>query len=105
MIEKYGDAEGLFKTLGARSRDEFEAVRWLTVKLANDGELCRRAQGLSPLPLLTEEEISPRMRPIDYMELKNAVVAAVNLGYQREEDDADEELDVGLAEIRQKKQG
>lgn len=100
--EKFG---GIAKALDAIEKDTMTAiqhVRWFAVELANDGELCRRADGYEPRRMLTLDDLSLRMSPYDYVLIKDAVVKAIMAGYRREVD-SNEDVDLGLAELNEKK--
>lgn len=101
--DKYGDIQKALDALAQDGRDGFDTLRWFLLKLSEDGELARREEGYEPSPFLKEADISPRMKPLEYEELKGAVVAAVTMGYQREVQADDEEIDVGLQELNEKK--
>ena len=103
MADKYGTIQKALDLLTQNSREGFDALRWFAVRMSNDGELCRREAGHSRLPMLKEGDISPRMKPLDYETLKGAVVDAITLGYKREVENTDEEVDLGLLELREKK--
>lgn len=102
MTDKYGTISQALDIIEKGGKEGFEAVRWFAVQMANDGELCRRADGYEPRPMLTMESITPRIRPIDYEYLTAAVMEAISLGYKRETGKK-EEVDLGLAELNAKK--
>ncbi len=54
-------------------------------------------------PLLSEKELSLRIQPLEYGELKDAVVRAITLGYRRDIEEEDREIDLGLQELNEKK--
>lgn len=100
--EKYGGVNQALNALEGDTPESVQAIRWFAVELANDGELCRREAGKDHRKMLTLEDISMRMKPLDYMLLKNAVVNAIVAGYRREVDSG-EDVDLGLAELNEKK--
>ena len=102
MIERWGGVQAALDALGEESVSGFEAVKWWSVRLARDGELCRRDAGYDHGRMISENDISMRMSPLDFAELKNAVVTAITRGYKRETEST-EEVDLGLEELRQKK--
>lgn len=102
-IDKFGTASDMLQKIGEETREGFEALRWMIVHLVNDAELSRREQGYDPLPMLQENDISARMLPLDYKELQSAVIEAIAYGYNREVENPEEETDLGLAELNQKK--
>lgn len=103
MAEKFGTIQPALEAVQEDGREAFEVVRWFAVKMANDGELCRREAGYDPLPLVQESDISPRMSPYEYETLRAAVVDAIGAGYRREIEDENSERDLGLEELKAKK--
>lgn len=104
MVDKFGNIRAALDVLGGENKESFEAVRWFAVKMANDAELCRRDAGYDSQPMLSEDDISLRMSPLDYALLKEAVVNAISLGYAQETvSNGKKEIDLGLEELRAKK--
>ena len=104
MADKFGNIQAALEIIEKDGWEGFEAVRWFAVQMANDAELCRREAGYEPRSMLTEDTITPRIKPLDYEILKGDVVNAIALGYQRDLPEAqDEEVDLGLAELQAKK--
>lgn len=103
MTEKYGNIQAALEYIAMNTKEGFETVRWFAVKMANDGELCRREAGYDHTAMLKEEDITMRMKPMEYEAIRSAVVDAITLGYRRELDISDEEVDLGLLELEQKK--
>ena len=104
VLERYGNINAALNIIAADGPESFEAVRWLAVCMANDAELCRREEGYDAEPMLKEEELTLRMRPTDFNELRDAVVEAITLGYTREIVYEEAEVDLGLAELNAKKE-
>ena len=102
MTDKFGSISKALEAIDAGGKECFETVRWFAVQMANDAELCRRAEGYDARPMITPEAITLRMRPVDFELLTAAVVDAISLGYRRETEQ-DEEVDLGLAELNAKK--
>lgn len=100
--DKFGSLQKAFEELERDDREGFEAVRFLGAAMANDAELCRRAEGADPHPMIKEEEISLRMRPLEYAALKQAICDAITAGYKQEQSDEKEEVDLGLIELQKK---
>ena len=100
--EKFGGVNKALDALENDTRESVKNVRWFAVELANDGELCRREAGYDRRDMLKLEDISMRMRPLEYIQLKDAVVEAILAGY-RQETESEEEIDLGLAELNEKK--
>lgn len=103
MAEKYGNIQEALEIIQKDDRESFEAVQWFAIKMANDGELCRREAGHTPLPMVTEKDISVRLSPFAFEELRAAVVDAIGAGYRREVDGDEAERDIGLEELNAKK--
>lgn len=104
MIDKFGSLREAMDVIAGESKASFEAVRWFFVRMVNDAELCLRASGYDPKPMIEESDITLRITPYDYALMKAAVVDAINNGYTRETGDGDkQEIDLGLEEIRAKK--
>lgn len=102
--ERFGGVSKALDLIENDTPEGVDAVRWFAVELANDGELCRREAGYDHMPMLELDDVSLRMRPIEYMALKNTVVAAIYAGYRKDlPKDESEEVDLGLAELREKK--
>lgn len=105
MMDQYGNIQKALEIIQKDSRESYETVRWFAVQMANDAELCRRNAGYDPLPFVTPDDIPYTMAPIDFADLRSAVVDAISAGYRREvknnKDDA--ETDLGLEELRLKK--
>lgn len=100
--EKYGSVQTALEILQKDNRESFEAVRYLAALMANDAELCRRAEGFTAEEMISENDIPLRMSPGKYALLMDAVCEAIAEGYRQEQEDEDEETDLGLAELRKK---
>lgn len=98
--EKFGSAEGALNELMKDDNEGFEVMRFLAVLMANDAELCRRAEGYDPIPMLTVDDVTTRMTPGEYVGLKNAISKAIGLGYRRENEEENDEVDLGLLELK-----
>ena len=102
VIEKYNNIEKVFDALERDDKLGFETLRWLVIRMANDGELCRRQLGMDKSDFVSEADISIHISPYEYVELKAAVTEAIQAGYFREIP-GDTDVDLGLAELNQKK--
>lgn len=101
--ERFGGATKLLDEL-SDGREGFDKLCQATAILAEQGELVRRHFGYEPGPMLTEETVRALATPKDIVLLRQAVINAVMQGYGREVTDDQEEVDLGLAELEQKKQ-
>lgn len=88
------------------TRESFSNACKAAAILAEQGELARRHMGYEPSPLPSAEDIAATTDPMGLPALKSAVISAVMLGFGREIDPENDEVDVGLAELgEQKKRG
>ena len=104
MADKFGTIQKAFERMAQQGKDGFETTKWFAIACANDGELCRRQQGYEQMPLLTSKDITMRISPAEYDQLQAAIIDATTRGYKREVVDEDEEVDLGLQELSEKKQ-
>lgn len=100
--EKYGDINELLTLISSDTKESFGYLRDLAVMMANDAELCRRAEGYDKEEMLDKKQVTLQMRPAEYLNLKAAVSQTIELGYMQEHQSEDEETDLGLAELRKK---
>ena len=104
--ETFGGSAALLEALGAGGRDGVRAACQAAALLAEQGELARRSLGYDPRPMVGAEDIAACLSPGGAAELSMAVAAAVSLGYGREVEEENGEVDLGLAELEaQKKTG
>lgn len=83
--------------------EAFERLCCIAAELAKQGELLRRFMGEDALPILTADEIKATLSPLGAVRLRTAVINAVIEGYKRSTAKENEEIDLGLAELNQKK--
>lgn len=103
MEEKYGSLNAAMELIEGEGREAFEAVRWLFVAMARDGELCRRDAGYDPLPMLEETDVTERMTPANFAGMREAVVESIRYGYETAVANSKGQfIDLGLAELEQK---
>ncbi|MEG0913706.1 MAG: hypothetical protein RSG53_08875 [Oscillospiraceae bacterium] len=103
MTEKFGTLQAALDIISKDDREGFEALRWFFITMANDGELMRRYEGHDSQPMIEEKDITPRMKPIDFQIMKQAVSDAISAGYICETQQKSSEVDEGLQELEQKK--
>ena len=103
--EKYGGVQKALDALSQVGKAGFADLQWFLLRLAEEGELARREEGYEPAPFLKAADISMRkMKPMEFADLREAVKNAITLGFMRElPSDGDEEVDVGLQELDEKK--
>ena len=100
--DKFGDKGELLDRIIGTSRESFDATVWMLVKLCQQGELLRRYQGEDPGPMLTVEEAAKTMSPLDLTSARGAIREAFFSGFDREIEDEEEEIDLGLVELQKK---
>lgn len=103
VADKFGNIQDALTALERNDKEGFDALVWFLLKMAADGELARRDAGYDPRPFLERADISMRMKPLEFEELKGAVVQAITYGYRREVEGEEQEIDVGLQELNEKK--
>lgn len=103
LQEKYEGISELMDAVGTETREGFLAACDVAATLANHGELARRHYGYDPEPMLTAEAVADTTTPEEIVALKLAIPAAISLGYGREVKDDNEEIDIVLLELNQKK--
>ena len=103
LEEQFGGVRELLEAMTAPGRESFQAACKAAAILAEQGELCRRSMGYEPEPLCSAEDIAVTMVPTDLARLKLAVVSAITLGYGREINPENDEVDLGLSELNEQK--
>lgn len=102
--DTFGGTKLLLEQLEQDTREGFTAACSAAAIMAERGELIRRRLSYEPGEIPDAETFSLLVRPYEIVDLKNAVIKAVTLGYGREvKGPEDEEYDEGLEELRQKK--
>lgn len=103
LQDKYGAPEEFLERVGAPGRDGFETACGAAAILAEQGELARRALGYDPEPILDAGTIAAALTPAEAAQLKLAIPAAMTLGFGREVEPDNGEVDLGLAELNAQK--
>lgn len=101
--DKFGYEGFITKHIEGTSKESFENVCWLLSKLAEQGELVRRWQGLDRGPIVPPEYFKAHIKPLDVAGAKDAIREAVALGFSHEEEREKRDRDLGLEELAQKK--
>ena len=102
--DKFGSMSECFDILDKEDRAGVDAICWLLTRMVNAGELHRREAGGDPDRLFAHGEIKIET-PAWYRIYKDAVLKAIEIGYTREVEDPNEEIDLVLQEINAKKDG
>ena len=100
--DKFGYEEFITKHIEGQSKASFENTCWLLCKLAEQGELVRRWQGLERGPIAPPEYFRAHLRPLDVAGAKDAIREAITLGFSREEEREKRVRDLGLEELQKK---
>ena len=100
--DKFGYEEFLTKHIEGKDKQSFENTCWLLAKLAEQGELVRRWQGLDRGPIAPPEYFKAHLKPLDVAGAKDAIREAVALGFSREEEHERRVRDLGLEELQKK---
>lgn len=102
--DDYGSTKLLLEAIEPDTREAFEATCAAAAILAERGELIRRRLGYEPGQIPERDDFRLLVRPFEVVDLKNAVIRAISLGYGREVNPPEgEEYDEGLEELNQKK--
>lgn len=99
LEERFGGTQELIEAVSANSREGFLAACQAVAVLAEQGELARRHMGYDSAPMPSAEDIASTTAPSGIPELKMAVTSAIALGFGREIDPENDEVDLGLAEL------
>lgn len=101
--EQFGGAAELVTAMQDGGRDGFSATCRAAAILAEQGELARRSLGYDPEPIADAEAIAAGLDPASAMALKLVIPAAISLGYGREVEPENDEVDLVLAELNAQK--
>jgi len=101
--EIFGGPGELIDAIRENTRESFEAACKAAAILAEQGELVRRGLGYDPEPITDAGTIASTMAPSEIAAIKMAIPAAISLGYGREVEPENDEVDLGLAELNSQK--
>lgn len=101
--EKFGGTSELIEKMKGGTREAFSAAYDAAAILAEQGELARRHLGYDKAPMITAEQIAATTTPGDIIKITLAVSSAIALGYGREIQEENDEIDLGLAELNAQK--
>lgn len=90
------------EAIAGNDLQSFRTLCRMTVELANAAERYHRWLGDDTQPELTAEEVMVTLSPMGVQRLRKAVYEAISDGYKRGVGE-DEDVDLGLAELNQKK--
>ena len=101
--EIFGGSAELMELVQEHTREGFAAACKAAAILAEQGELVRRSLGYDPEPMVSEEAIAATTAPGDIVALKLAIPRVISLGYGREVEPENDEIDLSLAELNEQK--
>ena len=101
--EKFGGTTELLDAMQDSGREGFSAACRAAAILAEQGELARRSLGYDPEPMPDEGAIAASIQPGEIAALKLAIPSAMALGFGREVEPGNDEVDLGLAELNAQK--
>ena len=100
--DQFGGTQEMLTALKlSATREGFAALCKAVTILAEQGELTRRFLGYDTGRIFTAEELERIIMPTDMVELSGAVMQAITLGYGREIEPENNEIDLDLAELTQ----
>lgn len=102
LYDKYGKETGLMEHISGNDRDAYNATCFYLATLANQGEIVRRYEGREHGKFTTDAYFRANLAVWDVARAKNAVRAALQQGFHREEVDPDQVIDLGLQELEKK---
>lgn len=102
VMAKYGSEGGLLDELLKPGMEGVDAVLWLFLREAEEGNGYRAARGRAPRKLPELELLQYELTTEEYVQLSRTAMAVFSAGHRREVEDEDAEEDVGLAEFEKK---
>lgn len=105
VAERYGTVQRALELLQGSGEDALEAVQWFALRLSREGTDCARLMGETVPDTLTTKDVNQFLSPYEFSKLREAVVEAIGLGYQRDIPEPEgQERDLGLEELTEKKE-
>lgn len=101
--DTYGGAQALLEEIQPDTKESFQTLCAATALLSEQGELARRAMGYDSQEIVSAAALERVVMPSDIIEMKTAIPRAISLGFGREIEPENNEVDLGLAELNQKK--
>ena len=106
IYDQFGNKGSILDHIWGGAKGDFARTYrntcWMLAKLAEQGELVRRYQGHDSKPIPTPAALELTLRPADVPAARRAIHETVRLGFARDVDDGEEEVDLGLLEIQKK---
>ena len=104
LRDKFGTVSELLEKLKEDTRESFNIACEAVAIMAEQGELARRYVGHTPEDFLTADVIKQVIQPLEIVDLKMIIPRVITLGFNREiNKENEDEIDLGLEELNQKK--
>lgn len=100
--DHFGDKGSLLDHITGTTAEAFDNTCWMLVKLAQQGEIFRRFQGLDKQPMLTVDQAQALLSPLDLIAARAAIREAYAFGFERKVKGEEDEVDLGLVELQKK---
>ena len=101
--EQFGGVRELMEKIGPDTRESFQTVCEAAAILLEQTELARRSLGYDKSDIVSADTLKATTTPGELLILKTALTAAIELGFGRDVEPENDEIDLGLAELNQKK--
>ena len=100
--EKYGSIQDWGQIIGPDTAEASAALKWMLVQMVNNGELERRRRGYEEWSMISESDLPENMTVRQYQAMRRKVMAEITASFSTEVEE-DEDIDLGLAELNEKK--
>lgn len=104
IYEKFGTDEFITEHIKGQSKASFENACWMLAKLAEQGELWRRWQGMDKRAFVSEHFFRVNLSPRETIAAKDAIRTAIYLGFAREETEGEGDVDIYAEELKKKQE-
>lgn len=101
--DEFGGVDQLIDAIKPDTRDAAKILCAAVAILAEQGELVRRHYGYTPADIPTAAALERIITPPDLITLRMAIPQAISLGFGREIKPENDEVDLGLSELNEKK--
>lgn len=101
--EEFGGTTELMEAIGKNDEEGYRNICKVIALLAEQGELARRYYGHDSQEILSADDIEVCTIPADIVRMRLAIPLAISAGFGREIKPENEEIDLGLLELNQKK--
>ena len=102
QIQDLSEKRDVMDVLTENGSEDFPLFCKAAEIMSEAAESIRRYEGRDSEGTLKGEQVSCMATPMDILNLRQAMLAAVIYGYGREIEEENEEIDLGLAELQKK---